>query len=193
MRTPKFAHVVYYTTQKEAMTQWYEAVLDGHVIFTDDDLTFITYDDEHHRVALIHPPGAKSQRRSEDTAAMHHSAYTFETLDDLLERYAMLRDKGITPAVCINHGITTSMYYMDPDGSFVELQVDCFAEPDDATAYMNGPDYDEDSVGPQFDPEKMLADRKAGVSDDVLTARPWAKEQGMDDPMKILMGPRFAD
>ncbi|WP_372348618.1 hypothetical protein [Streptomyces sp. KL116D] len=26
----------------------------------------------------------------------------------------MLRDKGVTPAVCIAHGVTTSMYYRDP-------------------------------------------------------------------------------
>lgn len=31
-------------------------------------------------------------------------AYTFETIDDLLDRYSMLRDHGNRPAVCIAHG-----------------------------------------------------------------------------------------
>lgn len=43
------------------------------------------------------------------------------------------------------------------------MQIDLFAE-HDATAYMNGPCYQQDSVGPQFDPEEMLKARRNGAS-----------------------------
>ncbi|WP_372348784.1 hypothetical protein [Streptomyces sp. KL116D] len=33
------------------------------------------------------------------------------------------------------------------------MQIDNFADPDDATGYMRGPEYSEDAVGPAFDPE----------------------------------------
>ena len=120
-------------------------------------MTFLTFDDEHHRVALLHPP-IQLQPKTATTAALHHSAYTFDSIDALLERYTMLRDKGITPAVCIAHGVTTSMYYQDPDRNFVELQIDRFPEPDQATAYMLGAEYAADSVGPGLRP-RGTADR----------------------------------
>ena len=96
-------------------------------------------------------------------ACVHHVAYTFENIDDLLDRYVLLRDQEITPAVCIAHGVTTSMYYQDPDANFVEMQIDNFATPADATNYMRGPEYAGDSVGPAFDPEAMLAARRGGT------------------------------
>ncbi|MEU3512515.1 VOC family protein [Streptomyces longwoodensis] len=185
--SPKFAHVVFQTAQPQQMRDWYCAVLDGHIVYTDDALSFITFDEEHHRVALIHPP-VQLKRRTPDTAAMHHVAYTFDSLDDLLDRYVLLRDKGVLPAVCIAHGVTTSMYYRDPDGNFVEMQIDRFAEPDDATAYMKGAEYAADSVGPAFDPEAMLEARRNGATTDELSDRAWALKSDLPDPMIVLMG-----
>ncbi|MFI8003507.1 VOC family protein [Streptomyces sp. NPDC086010] len=185
--TPKFAHVVFQTGNPAAMRDWYCAVLDGHVVFQNDSLCFITYDEEHHRVALLTSP-APLERRTPKTAAAHHVAYTFDHLDDLLERYELLRDQELTPAVCIAHGVTTSMYYRDPDGSFVEMQIDNFADPEKATAYMNGPEYGADAVGPAFDPEAMLAARRSGASVDELIHRPWALGNDLPDPMLVLTG-----
>jgi catechol-2,3-dioxygenase len=183
---PKFAHVVFQTSQPAEMRDWYCTVLDGHVVYQDQALCFITYDDEHHRVALLSPP-VESQRRLPTTACVHHIAYTFDNIDDLLDRYVLLRDNGITPAVCIAHGVTTSMYYQDPDGSFVEMQIDNFAEPDDATHYMHGPEYAGDSVGPAFDPEAMLEARRQGIDVEELTGRAWALRAELPDPMSILV------
>lgn len=187
MPTPKFAHVVFQTAQPEAMRDWYCAVLDGHVVFADAALTFITFDEEHHRIALLRPP-TELQPKTPTTACMHHVAYTFDDLDGLLDRYARLRDQGITPAVSIAHGVTTSMYYRDPDGNLVEMQIDNFAEPDDATAYMNGAEYAADSVGPAFDPEELLKARASGAPVEELTNRAWSLKAGLPAPMGVLLG-----
>src|SRR5271156_5695665 len=187
--SPKFAHVVFQTSQPEQMRNWYCTVLDGHVVYQDQALCFITYDDEHHRVALLTPPG-KLQRKHPTTASVHHVAYTFANIDDLLDRYVLLRDQEITPAVCIAHGVTTSMYYQDPDGNFVEMQIDNFAEPDHATAYMHGTEYAGDSVGPAFDPEAMVAASRAGATVEELTNRAWALKAALPDPMPVLIGTR---
>jgi catechol-2,3-dioxygenase len=184
---PKFAHVVFQTSQPAQMRDWYCTVLDGHVVYEDEALTFITFDDEHHRVALLSPPG-ELRRKTPDTACMHHVAYTFADLDELLARYEVMRDSGIVPAVCIAHGVTTSMYYRDPDGNFVEMQVDNFAEPNDATRYMHGPEYAGDSVGPAFDPEAMLAARRSGVPAEELTGRAWSLPADLPHPLSVLLG-----
>ena len=100
-----------------------------------------------------------------------------------------LRDQGIDPAVCIAHGVTASMYYRDPDGNFVELQIDTFAEPDEATAYMNGPEYGADSVGPQFDPEEMLRRRRDGRHlPKSCRGGAWCVGAGLPDPLAVLTG-----
>jgi catechol 2,3-dioxygenase len=44
----------------------------------------------------------------------------------LNDSYLRLRDAGIEPDICIDHGMTLSSYYSDPDGNRVELQVDNF-------------------------------------------------------------------
>jgi catechol-2,3-dioxygenase len=185
--SPKFAHVVFRTGQPNQMRDWYCTVLDGYVVYQDQALCFIAYDDEHHRVALMSLP-VESQRKHPATACAHHVAYTFENLDALLDRYMLLRDQEMIPAVCIAHGVTTSMYYQDPDGNFVEMQIDNFATPADATNYMRGPEYAGDSVGPAFDPEAMLTARRGGARVEELTDRAWSLRAGLPDPMPILVG-----
>lgn len=187
MATPKFAHVVLQTGQLEEMRNWYCALLDGHVVFEGNGLSFVTFDEEHHRIAFMSPP-VQLEPRSPLASGMHHVAYTFESLDDLLDRYSGLKVKGIEPHVPIQHGVTTSLYYRDPDGNFVELQVDNFATPDEATAYMTGPEYGENPVGVCFEPDKMLAARGAGTDERELITRRWAltASPGMPDPLDVM-------
>ena len=46
----------------------------------------------------------------------------------------VLAGDSIKPYWCINHGLTTSLYYHDPDDNAVELQVDNFASSEEADA-----------------------------------------------------------
>jgi len=188
---PRLVHIVLQTGQVDAMRDWYCTVLNAHVVYAGHHLTFVTHDDEHHRIALLELPPGVAERKSPGTAAMHHSAWTFDSLDDLLGRYQELAAQGIEPAVPIQHGVTTSLYYRDPDGNFVELQIDNFASPDEATAYMEGPEYDSDAVGPSFDVQRMVAARRDGASVAELTTRAWALSgPELPDPMLVLTGAR---
>lgn len=184
MSKPKFAHVVLQTSRKPEMRDWYCAVLDAHVVFENELLSFLTFDEEHHRVALLQPPEPLDPR-SPRAAGMNHSAYTFASLAELLDRFTALKAKGIEPAVPIQHGVTTSLYYRDPDRNFVELQVDNFETPEDATGYMRGAEYGADAVGVGFLPEKMLEALDAGVSPRVIQTRQWALETcpGLPSPI----------
>ncbi|EOM76875.1 biphenyl 2,3-dioxygenase [Rhodococcus rhodnii] len=187
--SPRLAHVVLQTGRPDEMTDFYTTLLDGHVVFAGHNLTFITCDEEHHRIAFVAPPEGLANKDM-GAAGMHHVAFTFEELDDLLARYEFLAERGIQPATPVQHGVTTSLYYRDPDGNFVELQIDNFADPDEATAYMNGPDYEEDGVGPAFDVVRMIEARRAGASVAELTTRSWAKSgPALPDPMIALTAP----
>jgi catechol-2,3-dioxygenase len=128
----KLAHVVFKTPRINEMADWYTLVLDGMVVFSDKRVCFITYDGEHHRVALIKVP--RPLRIPGTVWKLHrkvwgfdHVAFTYHRLETLIATYRRLADVGIEPVWCINHGPTTSLYYEDPDGNRVELQFDNFA------------------------------------------------------------------
>ncbi|HZE67393.1 MAG TPA: VOC family protein [Sporichthyaceae bacterium] len=178
---PKLAHVVFQTGQLEAMRSWYCTLLDAHTVFEGFGLSFITYDEEHHRIAFIQPP-IPLDSKTPVTAAMHHTAFTFPDLDSLLERYAALKEQGICPAVPIQHGVTTSLYYRDPDGNFVEMQIDNFDTAAAATAYMEGPEYGANPVGVGFLPDLMIEERAKGTPVEALLTRSWALETSPDLP-----------
>jgi Glyoxalase/Bleomycin resistance protein/Dioxygenase superfamily len=149
---------------------WYATVLQARVAFRNDFIAFLTYDDEHHRVAVINTPGSAAPDPA--AAGVHHIAYTYGDLGQLLSTYRRLKANGIEPARCINHGPTISMYYRDPDGLRVELQIDVFATMDEAHAYVTGPDFAENPIGVIFDPEQLIGDYEAGRSFDELVRRP---------------------
>jgi hypothetical protein len=79
------------------------------------------------------------------------------------------------------HGVTTSLYYLDPDGNFIELQIDNFATPDEATDYMRGKEYTDDAAGPTFDPDLLIEARRAGIPAQQACTRTWALS-GPDRP-----------
>jgi catechol-2,3-dioxygenase len=178
--TLKFAHVVFQTSQLEAMREWYSALLGAHVVYEGHGLTFLTFDDEHHRIALVQVPGL--ERKPPNAAYVNHVAYTFESLDDLLDRYLELKAKGIEPWKPVQHGVTTSLYYEDPDGNHVEMQVDNFSTAEEATAYMEGPEYEADPIGVRYRPELMVEARRAGTAVSQLQTRRWALETSPELP-----------
>lgn len=173
--TPKLAHVVLQTNRLEEMRDWYCTVLEAHVVYGNEMMCFLTFDEEHHRLAILRPPGEPLVERTPRTVGMQHTAYTFPDLAALVETFKRLRDENVLPAAPIQHGVTTSLYYQDPDGNLAELQVDNFEDPDAATAYMRGAEYAEDPIGPAFDPVKLAEAFDAGADPAELITRAWAK------------------
>jgi catechol-2,3-dioxygenase len=167
----RLAHIVLQTGQLPVLKDWYLRVLDARVVFENDMLCFMTFDEEHHRLALVQLP--QPVPRTSMTVGLAHSAYTFGSLDDLLGKYAALKEVDIQPHVPVQHGPTTSLYYRDPDGNMVELQIDNMP-PDEATQYLRGEEYSSDPLGPSFDPDAMLAALQDGIPESELTTRSWA-------------------
>src|SRR5262245_25583943 len=91
----KLAHVVRRTSRFDEMIAWYETVLAARVVHTDGVLAFLTYDDEHHRIAIARIPGLEDGPQM--AAGTDHIAFTHADLGDLLNTYARLRREGIEP------------------------------------------------------------------------------------------------
>jgi catechol-2,3-dioxygenase len=172
--TPKYAHTVLMTNRLTEMRDWYCTVLDAHVVYENPMLCFITFDDEHHRLAFVTTPDGSFVERPPNSVGLMHTAYTFPNLGALLGCFSRLKSRGIEPQVPIQHGVTTSLYYRDPDGQFVEMQIDNFANADEATRYMSGPEFAADPIGPVYDPQAMLDAFNNGVPEETLKTRAWA-------------------
>jgi catechol-2,3-dioxygenase len=158
----KFAHAVLRTTRFKEMIDWYRTVLNAKIAYENNFLAFMTYDDEHHRIAIAAFPGISE--RQPHSAGLDHLAYTYASLGDLVATYERLKVAGITPVVTINHGITTSMYYRDPDGGKVELQIDNY---DDAQAmhdFMRSAAFEKNPIGVDFDPDELARGYHEGRS-----------------------------
>ena len=98
-------------------------------------------------------------------------AFTFGDLDDLIDNYQRLKDLGTRPHRCVNHGVTTSMYYNDPDHNQVELLVDNFVTAAEGNAYMRQRSTsDNNPTGVVFDPEELVERVHAGLRREELQA-----------------------
>ncbi len=172
MASPKkLSHIVLQTNRRREMIDWYCTVLGAEILYEAERISFVSYDDEHHRVAFLDPgplaerqPDAPLAERQPDAAGLNHVAFTFGGLDDLIDNYQRLKAIGIRPHRCVNHGVTTSMYYHDPDHNQVELLVDNFATAVEGQAYMRGRSVtDKNPVGVVYQPEELVTRVRAGL------------------------------
>src|SRR5712671_481432 len=171
MPPTKLAHLVYQTNRMAEMRDWYCAVLGAHVIYENKHLAFATYDDEHHRVAFLDfgplaprdPAATELGVKPVEQPGLHHVAFTFGSMGEFLDNYVRLRDLGIKPFFCVNHGPTTSMYYRDPDGNRVELQIDNFATAKEGQDWMLSPAFDRNPIGVEYDPDDLVKKFRSGM------------------------------
>lgn len=153
----KFAHIVYRTHRFGEMIDWYTRVFEAKIRYRDKRFAFLSYDDEHHRMAFVNlgPPPSRSVKPTTPGPGVHHVAYSWRNLDELLDTYKRLASLGIRPLNPVRHGITLSFYYADPDGNGLEFQVDLLDERA-ATEFMHGPVFARNPSGESFDPEALV-------------------------------------
>jgi catechol 2,3-dioxygenase-like lactoylglutathione lyase family enzyme len=169
----QLAHVLYRTRRFSEMLEWYQAVFGATVQYQNEALAFLTFDDEHHRfgfadLEVIRPDGADKDARG--AIGVDHVAWEYSSLTDLLNNFADLKAKGIEPYWCVNHGMSASLYYSDPDGNQMEFTVDCFPSKAEATAYFRGDAIGANPVGVEYDPETWLERLRAGAPEAELLA-----------------------
>ena len=162
VRPAKFAHFVLRVSNIEESISWYQTVVGMEMVHRAPKIAFMSYDEEHHRIALAETP--VDAPTVPGAPGLDHVAYTLESLGDLLATYKRLKAKGILPVWPINHGLTTSLYYEDPDGSRVEFQVENFATGAELMGYMKSDAFKQNPIGVVFDPDKLVERYENGDS-----------------------------
>lgn len=160
---PKLHHVNLKTPRPQEMIDWYGEVVGSEVTFQFSGGL------AHQRRQPQDRPAASPKLQDDPEklahAGIHHTAFEYDSVDDLLATYERLKAKGIEPHMALDHGMTTSIYYVDPDGNSVELQPDNFGDWSKSMEFMkSSPEFADDPIGRFFDPQKMLDALRAGAS-----------------------------
>lgn len=156
------AHVVLRTTQKSVLMHWYSTVLGAEPVFDSDIVSFMTFDQEHHRLAIADVEF--EGKEVEGMATVDHIAYSMASLEDLLNTYVRLKAEGILPVWPINHGPSISLYYRDPDGNHIELQADTFPTLAECKEYIaQSSEFRADPIGVEFEPDALVDAYETGM------------------------------
>jgi catechol 2,3-dioxygenase len=162
---PTMHHVNLKTTRLQEMIDWYGLVIGAKVNFQFPIGAFISNDGANHRIALLAVPGLHDDPDKFVHSGIHHTAFEYSSFADLMSSYARLKKAGIEPQFCLNHGITTSLYYSDPDRNMVELQVDNFGNWDASAEWIcTAEDFRRDPIGSFFNPDAVLAAYEGGAT-----------------------------
>ena len=165
IKRPKYHHVNLKTTRMTEMIEWYGKVIGARKQFQNPVMGFVTNDETPGRIALLSSPNLVDDPERERHTGMHHSAWEYDSPDDLFQTWERLKAEGIEPHAALDHGFAISYYYVDPDGNSVELQADWNGDPALSCRYMEGSsEFLANPVGRFVDPAKMVAARKAGMS-----------------------------
>jgi catechol 2,3-dioxygenase len=180
---PKFHHVNLKTTRLQEMIDWYSALVGAEVLFRYELGAWLSNDEANHRIALLAFPNFADDPDKDTHTGMHHSAFEYDSFDELNDSYLRLRHAGIVPAICLDHGMTFSYYYADPDGNNVELQCDVFGDWSKSREWMqNSLEFSQDPLGKFVDPEKVAADRAGGIEFAEIHERAMAGAYAPDAP-----------
>ena len=180
---PTFHHFNLKTTQLQALIDWYGAVVGAEATFQDEMGAWLTNDSANHRIALLAFPGFVDDPDKETRTGMHHSAFEYDGFEDLNMSYLRLREAGIEPDICIDHGMTLSYYYKDPDGNRVELQIDAFGDWASSKEWMRtSSDFHANPIGVFVDPAKVAEAAAAGEPFSEIHRRAMAGELSPPQP-----------
>lgn len=170
---PKFHHTTFATLHLDEMVSFYEKVAGLEpVYYAADQGAWLTNDEANHRIALLALPGLKAPEDKGHTTGLHHTAFEYGDFDQWIDNYVRLRDEGIVPFLNLDHGMTMSMYYQDPEGNGVEIQVDGFGSWSKGKEWMWASEgFGANPIGVHFDPEQILGAHRAGLSFEEIHAR----------------------
>ena len=183
---PALHHVNLKTTRLQEMIDWYGAVMGMELSHQYPGGAWMTNDKANHRVALLTTPGMKDDPDKVAHTGIHHTAFEYDNLGQLLETWVRLKEAGTVPHGCLDHGMTMSFYYLDPDGNSVELQADNFGDWAKSRAFMlNDPQFAENPIGVPLDPAKLHAAYQQGASPEELHRRAYMGEFKLETPIDL--------
>lgn len=167
IRPTHISHLALATDNFDAMSAWWQAVLNAEASLNADGMRFMTFDDEHHKVAVFEVPDLKRRTGArQEFTGLHHIAFSYGSFSDLAETYLRLKSLGIEPWRAINHGTSFALDFHDPDFNICELQCSCFpaeaGEKPQLNEWLATGAFNRNPIGVLFDFEEAIESYRAG-------------------------------
>ena len=179
-----FHHVAWKTMKYDEMLNFYSTLFDCEPLYTSEGLSFLTFDEEHHRFAIINTSAALENlgwfpklmanslvslrnfvnRITPNLVGLDHISYKMDSIEGWFNFYHKAKEKGMHPAWTINHGWISGIYYRDPDGHLVEVFYEHFRSAEEfRTTDAISPDFAEEPIGTNMDIDVLYEMYKSGT------------------------------
>ena len=123
IQVEKIAHIVLFVKDPEASAQWYSDVLNMKIVARAADGpykggVFLSFGVSDHDIALF--PAAEGATTGQE---FEHIGLKMAgtSMDDLRRNYSFFAERGIKIAEILDHGVSTGIYFYDPDGHMLEV------------------------------------------------------------------------
>jgi catechol 2,3-dioxygenase len=133
----EIGHVVLNVSDVERSTKFYRDVVGFQVARYRPDGTgaFLTCGVVHHNLALFKAP-AGAQPVQKGQIGLNHFAFKVESYEALQKAHERLVAADATIDHIVDHGMTRSVYFLDPDGIEMELFYNTFDTEAEGLVYM---------------------------------------------------------
>ena len=120
----KLGHVVLKVRDAKKSRDFYTKALGLKVAHENLErgAVFLSFGAEHHELALFQL--ATGEIPDAEQPGLHHMAWQLGSFEELQAAYRELGELGIPVESTVEHNVTRSVYFPDPDGNRVELYCD---------------------------------------------------------------------
>ena len=124
IQAKRLGHVVLNVRNAEKSRDFYTQTLGLKVAHENLErgAVFLSFGQEHHELALFQLASGEPPQASQP--GMHHMAWRLDSFEELRAAYRELKDLGVPVESTVEHNVTRSVYFPDPDGNRVELYCD---------------------------------------------------------------------
>ena len=172
-------HVAFKTTNYDEMVNFYKTLFGCEPLYQSDQITFLAYDDEHHRVAIANTLDIYNElnfiermvmgfklfinRKVPSIQGLDHLSYRINPIEKWFDFYFSAKDRGLHPLWTINHGWISGIYYEDPDGNLIEIFFEHFSSAEEFKENIS-PDFEDEPIGTNMDMEVIYKMYKDNVT-----------------------------
>lgn len=117
----KLGHVHLKVSNLKRSLEFYKDIFDMQITEVEFNYAFLTFGGKHHDLALqerAHPDKPK-----ENSIGLYHLAFEVDTEQELARITQKVIDSNL-PCSAVDHGISKSLYFEDPDGNGIEVYID---------------------------------------------------------------------
>jgi catechol 2,3-dioxygenase len=124
MKIHELGHVVLYVSNLERSANFYRDTLGFHELTRDAHTALYSGGRTHHELLLIEVGGEPRTKHFPEPGLYHIGFKIGDSTDDIRAAKAELEAAKVTIIGAADHGVTHSLYVLDPDGNELELYAD---------------------------------------------------------------------